>query len=172
MVRLIGTVALSTALLVVGCKATDVVTPERTPAASFDAAPWGPETPHFNIEVILRGPDGGYGHVKFRQPNDDLLLIHLDTWVRDLKPNTSYLLQRAVDTDVNDICTSGMWLTLGRGLTPQAILTDERGTGRAALFRVLSTPLGTTFDIYFRVIEATTGEVALTSDCYQFTVSQ
>src|SRR5690348_18372918 len=58
-----------------------------TPSAS-----WGPETPNFNLEVILRGD--GFGLVKFRQPNDNALIIDLDTKVRDLEPNTAYVLQR------------------------------------------------------------------------------
>jgi hypothetical protein len=32
-----------------------------------------------------------------RQPNDDVLISHLDTWVRDVAPNTSYQLQRTVE---------------------------------------------------------------------------
>ena len=89
---------------------------------------WGPETPNFNLQVILRGE--GFGHVSFRQPNDDALTIHLDVWVRDLAPNTSYLLQRAVDDIVDDNCTSTNWLTLGKGLTPQSITTDAEGKGK------------------------------------------
>jgi hypothetical protein len=136
--------------------------------------PWGPETPHFNLEAILRADDGpGFGLVKFRQPNDDLLIIDLTTWVRDLKPNTSYLLQRAVDSTLDDVCTSEAWLTLGKGTQPQAITTDENGTGREDLFRNVSAfPVGTTFDIHFRVIEQATSAIALRSGCYQFTTSQ
>ena len=136
--------------------------------------PWGPETPHFNLEAILRADDGpGFGLVKFRQPNDDLLVIDLTTWVRDLKPNTGYLLQRAVDTTLDDVCTSQTWLTLGRGTQPQAITTDENGTGREDLFRsVAAFPVGSTFDIHFQVIEQTTSAVVLRSGCYQFTISQ
>jgi len=63
------------------------------------------------------------------------------------------------------------WLTLGMGRTPAAIVTDDRGTGRAALFRTLTSPLGTTFDIHFRVIEQATGTAMLESACYQFVVS-
>jgi hypothetical protein len=56
---------------------------------------------------------------------------------------------------------------------PQAITTDDTGTGREELFRNLSTlPLGATFDIHFRVIDATTSAVVLESACYQYTVSQ
>jgi len=135
----------------------------------------GPATPHFNLEAILRPDDGGsgFGHVKFRQPKDDERIVNLDVWVRDLEPNTSYQLQRATDANVNDDCTGTNWLTLGRGTTPVAILTDDRGTGRAELFRDLSAvPVGTTFDIHFRVIRADTKAVVLNSDCYQFTVSQ
>jgi len=132
--------------------------------------PWGPETPHFNLEIVLRGE--GFGLVRFRQPNDDARIVHLDTWVRDLAPNTSYLLQRAVDTNVDDDCTSTGWLTLGKGLQPQAITTDASGTGREQLFRNLAAfPVGSRFDIHFRVIDAATGAVVLTSDCYQYTIS-
>jgi hypothetical protein len=133
--------------------------------------PWGPETPHFNLEVVLRGD--GFGLVKFRQPNDADKIVYLDTWVRDLAPNTSYRLERATDTTADDNCTGTAWLTLGSGTLPQAITTDDKGTGRAQLFRNLSTlALGATFDIQFRVIDAATSAVVLESTCYQFTVSQ
>jgi hypothetical protein len=132
--------------------------------------PWGPETPYFNLEVVLRGE--GFGLIKFRQPNDDAFIVYLDVWVRDLAPNTSYLLQRAVDTNVDDNCTSTAWLTLGRGLQPQSITTDATGTGREKLFRILPPSPGSEFDIHFRVIEEATSAVVLTSKCYQFTISQ
>src|SRR5437867_10060562 len=130
-----------------------------------------------NLEVILRPvagtPDGGFGLVKFRQPKDADKIVYLDVWVRDLAANRSYNLQRATDTNVNDACTGTNWLTLGQGLVPQAITTDETGTGRADLFRNLSTiPLGTEFDIHFRVIDAVTSAIVLESACYQYTVSQ
>lgn len=141
----------------------------KAPTAANGA--WGPETPNFNLEVILRGQEG-FGHVKFRQPNDDEKTVYLDTWVRDLAPNRSYLLQRAVDTTIDDNCTSEAWLTLGKGLAPASIDTDDRGTGTAALFRSLAAAAtGATFDIHFRVIDAITSEVVLESSCYQFTVS-
>src|SRR5919198_3800158 len=141
---------------------------------------WGPETPPFNLEAILRDVSGGdgFGHVKFRQPNDANRIIYLDTWVRDLAPNHSYLLQRAVDTVLDGNCTSTGWLTLGNGLMPHAIVTDDRGTGRAALFRDLDPPgpatgppPGTQFDIHFRVIDAVSLAPVLQSGCYRFTVS-
>jgi hypothetical protein len=138
-----------------------------------DPPPWGSETPQFNLEVILRGEAFGFGLVRFRQPNDDALVVHLDTWVRDLAPNTSYLLQRAVDVNVDDNCTSTAWLTLGKGLQPQSITTDATGEGREELFRsVAAFPVGSEFDIHFRVIEEATSAVVLTSKCYQFTISQ
>jgi hypothetical protein len=133
-------------------------------------APWGPETPYFNLEVVLRGE--GFGLVKFRQPNDDAFIVYLDVWLRDLAPNTSYLLQRAVDTNVDDNCTSTAWLTLGKGLQPQSITTDITGTGREQLFRPLPPSPGSEFDIHFRVIEEATSAVVLTSKCYQFTISR
>ena len=144
--------------------------PRIVPATASSGVAWGPETPNFNLEVILRGQ--GFGHVTFRQPNDDEKVVYLDTWVRDLAPNRSYLLQRAVDTTIDDDCTSTAWLTLGKGAAPQSIDTDDRGTGTAELFRSLAAAAtGATFDIHFRVIDAITSEVVLESSCYQFTVS-
>jgi hypothetical protein len=137
--------------------------------------PWGPETPPFNVEVILRGVAGGpgFGHVEFRQPNDADKIIYLDTWVRDLVPNHAYSLQRAVDTTLDGNCTSTAWLTLGKGLVAQAITTDERGTGRELLFRNLAAvATGTQFDIHFQLIDAGTGTPVLASGCYRFTVSE
>ena len=140
-------------------------------------AGWGPATPKFNVEAQLRpvagGPEGGFGLVKFRQPKDGDTIVLLDVWVRDLAPNHSYFLQRATDASVDDDCTGTNWLTLGQGPAPQAITTDETGTGRAHLFRALpATLLGMEFDIKFRVIDAITSGVVLQSACYQFTVSQ
>jgi hypothetical protein len=132
-------------------------------------------TPPFNLEAVLRDVSGGqgFGLVKFRQPDDDDLIVYLDTWVRDLSPNTPYLLQRAVDTEIDGNCTSTGWLTLGKGFTPEPIVTDDRGTGRAELFRLLpDSTEGTRFDIHFRVIESTTSGVALQSGCYEFVSSR
>lgn len=145
-------------------------------AAQADPGGWGPETPNFNLEAVLRpavsGPETGLGLVKFRQPNDADKIVYLEVWVRDLAPNHSYYLQRAVDTNVDDICTGTNWLTLGQGLVPEAITTDERGTGRAELFRDLAAvPTGIEFDIHFRMIDAVTSAVVLQSGCYQFVVS-
>jgi hypothetical protein len=149
-----------------------VMTIASTAARSADAA--GPATPNFNLESILRPVAGGldgFGLVKFRQPKDADQIIRLDVWVRDLAANRSYYLQRATDTNVNDDCTGTNWLTLGEGPVPVAIATDERGSGRAALFRDLAAvAVGTEFDIHFRVIDATTSAVVLQSACYQFTV--
>jgi len=129
------------------------------------------ETPLYNLQVILRGDNKSFGLVKFRQDNDAVKIVTLDTWVRDLKPNHSYLLQRAVDTQIDGNCTGTAWLTLGRGLEPQAIETNADGTGRVTLFRDLAAiPSGSTFDIHFQVIDATTMVVVLTSGCYTYTV--
>jgi hypothetical protein len=158
-------------------------------AVSFGARTeqsWGPETPPFNLEVILRDAAGGtgFGHVTFRQPNDDARVIYLDTWVRDLLPNHAYLLQRQVDLTADSDCADSSlssWLTLGEGfaLPPTPITTDDRGTGRAALFRDLDPPgpptgppAGMPFDIHFRVIDPANPLVpALQSGCYVFTVT-
>jgi hypothetical protein len=141
------------------------------PAARAEVGPpWGPATPNFNDEVILRpvagGPDG-FGLVKFRQPKDADKIIYLDLWVRDLVPNHDYYLQRAVDTNVDDICTGTNWATLGQ------VSTDASGTGRAELQRDLTAiPLGVEFDIHFRVVDKDTTALVLESGCYQFVVSQ
>ena len=155
------------------------LTAVATAASTADAVgpPWGPATPNFNLEVILRPvaaeSDNGFGLVKFRQPKEAEKIVYLDVWVRDLAANGSYTLQRATDTNVNHDCTGTNWLTLGQGLVPQAITTDETGTGRADLFRNLSAiALGTQFDIHFRVIDAATSAVVLESACYRYTVSQ
>jgi hypothetical protein len=133
----------------------------------------GPTTTPFNLEVILQDVTGGqgFGHVKFRQPNDAEKIVYLDIWVRKLAPNHSYLLQRAVDTVLDGNCTGTDWLTLGKGLIPQEITTDDRGFGREDLFRDLAAvPTGSRFDIHFRVIDAITFASVLQSHCYQFTV--
>lgn len=143
-----------------------------------DPGPWGPETPNFNLEAVLRptaiGPEKGFGLVKFRQPNDQETRIYLDVWVRDLAPNRTYYLRRAVDfTPPDGDCDSESgWMTLGKGLNPQAIATDDRGTGRAALFRDVPAVFRA-FDIHFIVTETMMGTSGvLQSACYQYTVSQ
>jgi hypothetical protein len=132
------------------------------------------DTPNYNLEVLLRpvGSGDGFGHVKFRQAgNDDAQIIDLGVWVRDLAPNTEYLLQRATDTNLDGSCTGTNWLTLGKGPVPQSITTDEKGTGREELFRILTNPPGTTFDIFFRVVRKDNPTVpVLQSECYQFSV--
>ena len=131
------------------------------------------KTPPFNIEVILRGEGNRFGNIKFRQDNDVAKIIILDTWVRDLEPNHEYLLQRAVDpiNVVDGSCTSTSWLTLGKGLTPQSILTDDTGTAREELWRDVSVvATGSKFDIHFQVIDAVSLAVVLDSDCYKYVV--
>jgi hypothetical protein len=130
--------------------------------------------PGRNIQAVLRptadGPEKGFGLVEFRQPKDESTTVYLDVWVRDLRPNTTYYVQRAVDPVVDDNCTGSNWTmpTLG------TITTDEGGTGRAALVRPLPPfLLGTENDIHFRIAETETAPSGvLQSDCYQFTVSQ
>jgi hypothetical protein len=141
-----------------------------TAKADPDGTSWGPATPNFNLEVVLRpaagGPGNGFGLVKFRQPKDADKIIYLDTWVRDLAPNHTYVLRRAVDA-ANGSCDSTGWAPLGE------ISTDDGGTGRAALTRsVAMIPLGTEFDIHFQIVDAATAAVVLESGCYQYVVSQ
>jgi hypothetical protein len=163
-------IALAGSIIVLGACSNDTSTPSGL-LAPRQRSEWGPETPNFNLEVILRGD--GFGLVKFRQPNDDALIINLDTKVRGLEPNTAYVLQRAADTNLDGICSSAAWLTLGKGLDPQTITTDDRGTGEESLFRnVAALGVGATFDIAFRVVNVATSAVVLTSDCYRYTISQ
>jgi hypothetical protein len=141
--------------------------------ANNEAADANEGTPPFNLEVVLDGERNQNGHIHFRQDPDPAKIITLDTKIHHLLPNHEYLLQRAVDA-INVIdgnCTSTSWLTLGHGLTPQAILTNDKGDGEEELWRdVTAVPSGSMFDIHFRVIDAVSLEVLLTSDCYQYTV--
>src|SRR5258705_8080060 len=106
------------------------------------ASSWGPESPPFNDEIILRDvSDGrGFGHVKFRQPNDGNRIVYLDTWVRDLKPNATYQLQRATDTAVHDDCLWTDLISPGWGGAPPGNHTDDPGNPAGELFPHLGTP--------------------------------
>jgi hypothetical protein len=158
------------------CSGSTPTTPSASIAGagnrSVSASPIAatPAEPPFNLEAILRGD--GFGLVRFRQERAaDANIVSLDVWVRDLAPNSSYSLQRAVDTALDDVCTGSNWLTLGQGTAAEPIVTDDRGTGRAELWRDLSAfAPGTAFDIHFRVIERGTTNVVLESGCYRFVV--
>lgn len=165
----LGTLSLFVAI--VGCSApANPIAPSASAPGAVTPQAWGPETPQFNLEVVLKG-ESGFGLVKFRQPNDSDFVVYLDVWVRDLMPNTAYRLQRAVDATLDDTCASTDWLTLGQGLTPQAIVTDDAGIGRAALWRSVPPQPGSRFDIHFRVIEAASGVPVLQSGCYEYAIS-
>ncbi len=126
---------------------------------------------NYNLEVNLKGEGNRSGHIHFRQDRDAAKIITLDIKVHHLEPNHGYLLQRAVDTNLDGNCMSTSWLTLGYGLTPHAIQTDEKGNGQDELWRDVSmVASGATFDIHFQVIDAVTMKVVLTSGCYQYTV--
>jgi hypothetical protein len=134
-----------------------------------------PTGPCYNLDVVLNGntKEKQFGFIKFRQDPDTARIITLETSVVNLIPNHEYLLQRAVDAPnvVDGNCTSTSWLTLGKGLTPQSILTDAHGNGSEELWRnVSAVARGTSFDIHFQVIDATSLATVLTSDCYQYTV--
>ena len=124
----------------------------------------------FNLDVTLNGSGTMKGSITFRQDPDTARIITLDTKLEQLQPNHEYLLQRAVDTQIDGNCTGTMWLTLGKGLTPQSIHTNGGGNGHEELWRDVSMiPAGTVFDIHFQVVDAATMAVVLTSGCYQYT---
>jgi len=132
----------------------------------------GSETPPYNLNVVMKSGTGEFAFVKFRQHPDTARIINLDTWVANLQPNHSYLLQRAVDpfTD-STTCASTAWLTLGFGLTPASIHTDSKGYGFAPLWRdVTSAAPGTEFYIHFQIVDSLTSLPVLSSDCYTYTV--
>ncbi len=146
-------------------------------AGATAAAAAAQADPGRNLDAVLgpvtAGPERASGLLRFRQPRDGDKVVYLHVAVQNLDPGHSYTLERATDTTVDASCTGTNWLTLGRGLTPQAITTDARGAGRAVLTRDLSAvPTGTQFDIQFRVIDASTSSVVLQSTCHRFTVSQ
>jgi hypothetical protein len=132
----------------------------------------GTDVPPYNLNVTMRGADNGSGFIKFRQNADTARIINLDTWVFNLEPDHDYLLQRAVNliTDPTQ-CSSTAWLTLGKGLQPQAIHTNKGGFGFEPLSRdVTAAARGAEFYIHFQVTDALTSEVVLASGCYQYTV--
>src|SRR3954452_4590447 len=112
------------------------------PAAAARADAVGhPSGSERNFVALLRpvsgGPAHAFGVVLFRQPHDAEKLVFLDVWTLRLAPNHSYSLQRATDPIVDDDCQGTNWLTLGRGLEPQAIETNDRGFGCGHLSRVV-----------------------------------
>jgi hypothetical protein len=115
------------------------VVPAAAARADAVADPAGSER---NFAAVLHPVSGAPAHaigvVLFRQPHDTEKVVFLDVWTLGLTPNHSYSLQRATDSIVDDNCQGTNWLTLGRGLEPQAIETNERGFGRAHLFRDLA----------------------------------
>jgi hypothetical protein len=171
--RIPGTALLVLSVVLLSLSCHKEVSTKQQPQEEIATTIGTANNPTFNLEVILRGEGGRFGHIKFRQDVDPSKIIILDTWVRDLEPNHQYLLQRAVDAAnvVDGDCTSTSWLTLGKGLTPQSILTDDNGKGSEELWRDISAiASGTAFDIHFRIVDAATMAVMLTSDCYQYVV--
>ena len=133
-----------------------------------------PLNPLYDLDVRLQsvGKNKGAGFIKYRQNPDTARIITLETWVTNLRPNSSYLLQRAVNpiADVTG-CSSTAWLTLGEGLLPKPIVTNAHGDGSAKLWRdITGIPRGTAFHIRFQIVDATTLSPVLTSDCFDYTV--
>lgn len=171
--KLLSPVLLFASVILVILSCQKDVSRQDQPQVEFETTIGTANNPTFNLEVILRGEGDRFGHIKFRQDVDPSKIIVLNTSVRGLEPNHQYLLQRAVDAAnvVDGNCTSTSWLTLGNGLTPQSILTDDNGKGSEELWRDISMiASGTAFDIHFRVVDAATLAVVLTSNCYQYVV--
>ncbi|MEP6628421.1 MAG: hypothetical protein ABJA32_10575, partial [Ginsengibacter sp.] len=132
-----------------------------------------PVNDKYNLDVQLYGSSKNVarGFIAFRQDPAKPKIITLDTYVQHLQANHEYLLQRAVDpiNVVDGNCTSTAWLTLGLGLTPQSIITDNQGNGHQKLWRDLSSlASGSDFDIHFQVIDAVTNDVVLSSNCFEY----
>ncbi len=130
-----------------------------------------PEKDPYNLDITLTGSGIEKGSISFRQDPDSARIITLDTKGEQLQPNHEYLLQRAVDTQIDGNCTGTSWLTLGKGLISRSIFTNPYGKGSEELWRDVSMiPAGTVFDIHFQVVDAVSMAVVLTSGCYQYTV--
>ncbi len=133
-----------------------------------------PDDSGYNLNVVLRGDaksQNSSGYMEFRQDPDTARIVDLNTWVHNLEPNHSYLLQRAVNPITDPDCSSTAWLTLGLGLDPQDIQTDNHGNGHADLWRdITSVARGAQFHIHFQIVDAVTSSPVLTSDCYDYTV--
>jgi len=161
-------------LILAACSDGPEVIPSPANDEASNARTWNSANhPNYDLNVLLFATEksSALGFIMFRQNEDEPKMIHLDTRVHGLEPNTNYLLQRAVDTVLDGDCASTMWLTLGMGPDPQTITTNDKGAGEAELFRsVAAIASGSTFDIHFQIIKESTLEVVLTSDCYQYTV--
>jgi hypothetical protein len=132
-------------------------------------------SPNRHQLVMLHG--SGWGRVVFRQAEDGKARIFFITWLRELEPNTTYLLQQALDSVADGICTGGVtnpdeWLTLGVGTKPWPITINALGSFHGPLYRTLPRRLvGTTFDSHLRLIEEATQAVVQKSGCFQFQVN-
>lgn len=126
----------------------------------------------FHTENLKDQSNKGFGFLKFRQDPDTARIITLDTYIFNLLPNHSYLLQRAANPfSDTTTCTNASWLTLGKGLVAQDIATDSKGDGHETLFRdVTGIARGTAFHIDFQIVDAATLAPALSSDCYEYIV--
>ena len=130
--------------------------------------------PLYDLDVPLHNvtENGGAGFIKFRQNPDTARLVTLETGVTGMKPNHSYLVQRAVNP-IGDAtgCSSNVWLTLGVGLQPMSILTNSQGDGSVNLWRdITGIPRGSAFHIRFQVLNEVTLSPVLASECFDYTV--
>ena len=129
----------------------------------------------FNLNVTLvdasNSESKSFGYIEFRQNPDTARIITLTTTLARLKPNHAYMLQRAVDPITSTACLSVSWLTLGLGLIPYSITTNNEGNAKTQLWRaVTSIARGTAFYIHFQVVDTESLQVVLVSDCYQYQV--
>jgi hypothetical protein len=162
--RIIGTLALFTLMisLFVSCEKSQPV--EDPQHFDLDVT--------FHTENVKDQSNHGFGFLKFRQDPDTARIITLDTYVFNLLPNHSYLLQRAANPySDTTTCTNASWLTLGKGLVAQDIPTDNKGNGHETLFRdVTAVARGSAFHIDFQIVDAVTLAPVLSSDCYEYIV--
>ena len=111
----------------------------------------------FHTENLKDQSNKGFGLLKFRQDPDTARIITLDTYIFNLLPNHSYLLQRAANPYSRSYLHQCVMADFGQGIIAQDIATDSKGDGHETLFRdVTGIARGSDFHIDFQIVDAVT----------------
>jgi hypothetical protein len=114
--------------------------------------------------------DGPFGVIKIPVPADGDTTVSLRTKLRNLAPNTGYLVQWAADTIPNRACSDTSWVTVSPIAGLQVITVDSNGNARQTLTEnVPAIPAAFTVEVHFRVVDSATKGVTLVSRCHSFT---